>query len=284
MSYNSISTNNNINRYMNINNNANSTNVNISTSGGANSSQGLNTEQMLLQVLGLENLGLDSLSGTEGGQGTQGLAQMLQMGMLSKVFGGEQGSSNSEGFQMVLGALVKALNEKQQDNKIGIASNTQFDGVHITDLALRNLNTTTVRATNDNKTDDERIELAIKEASKKHGIDEDLIRAIIRVESNFNPKVKSSAGAMGLMQLMPENVKYYGVKDPYNIEENIDAGTRHIKDYLNMHKNNLDMALAAYNFGPGNMRKRGISSEGDFYKLPTETKNYLVKIRKYYNP
>ncbi|MEG0771766.1 transglycosylase SLT domain-containing protein [Clostridium sp.] len=280
MSYNNVSMN-NINTYNNINNKTNKVSTNNPTV--ANSTQGTTSSNML-EALGLGNLGLDSMLGTENGQGTEGLAQMLQMGMLSKVFGGGEDSSGSEGFQMVLGALVKALNDKQQGNKIGIDSNNQFDGVHINDLVLRSLNNTAVSAVNTNKTEGERIELAIKEASKKHGVDEELIRAIIKVESDFNPKVKSSAGAMGLMQLMPENVKYYGVKDPYNIEENIDAGTRHIKDYLKMHNNDLDMALAAYNFGPGNMRKRGITGEEHFYKLPTETKNYLVKIRKYYNP
>lgn len=280
MSYNNVSMN-NINTYNNINNKTNKAGTNNSTV--ANSTQGT-TSSNIFEALGLGNLGLDSMLGTENGQGTEGLAQMLQMGMLSKVFGGGEDSSGSEGFQMVLGALVKALNDKQQGNKIGIDSNNQFDGVHINDLVLRSLNNTAVSAVNTNKTEGERIELAIKEASKKHGVDEELIRAIIKVESDFNPKVKSSAGAMGLMQLMPENVKYYGVKDPYNIEENIDAGTRHIKDYLKMHNNDLDMALAAYNFGPGNMRKRGITGEEHFYKLPTETKNYLVKIRKYYNP
>jgi Transglycosylase SLT domain len=280
MSYNNVSMN-NINTYNNINSKTNK--VNTSNSMVPNSTQGITSSNML-EALGLGNLGLDSMLGSESGQSTEGLAQMLQMGMLSKVFGGGEDSSGSEGFQMVLGALVKALNDKQQGNKIGIDSNNQFNGVHINDLVLRTLNNTTVSAVNTNKTEGERIELAIKEASKKHGVDEELIRAIIKVESDFNPKVKSSAGAMGLMQLMPENVKYYGVKDPYNIEENIDAGTRHIKDYLKMHNNDLDMALAAYNFGPGNMRKRGISGEEHFYKLPAETKNYLVKIRKYYNP
>jgi hypothetical protein len=280
MSYNNISVN-NVNTYNNINSKI--SNAGISNSNVTNSIQGLTSNNMI-EALGLGNLGLDSMLGTESGQGTQGLAQMLQMGMLSKVFGGGEDSSGSEGFQMVLGALVKALNDKQQGNKIGIDSNTQFDGVHINELVLRPLNTTAVSVVNTNKTEGERIDLAIKEASKKHGVNEGLIRAIIKVESNFNPSVKSSAGAMGLMQLMPVNVKEYGVADPYNIEQNVDAGTRHIKDYLKMHNNNLDMALAAYNFGPGNMRKRGISSEGDFYKLPTETRNYLVKIRKYYNP
>lgn len=276
---NNISVNNNLNNY-----NINTKTIKSTSANNVNPLEGL-TSPNPLQALGMGGLGLEEMLGAQSGQGDQGMAQILQMSMLSKLFGGGEEGSNSGGFQMVLGALVKALNEKQQANKIGLDSNNQFSGVHINELNLRSVVAPqTVSATNENKTQGERIEAAIKAASQKHGISEELIRAIIKVESNFNPTVKSSAGAMGLMQLMPGNVKDYGVKDPYNIEENVDAGTRHIKDYLKLHNNNLDMALAAYNFGPGNMRRRGISSEADFYKLPTETKNYLVKIRKYYNP
>lgn len=289
---NNINVNNNVNRYnantRTVNNTTSTNNANASNKGTDVNSANVNNQQKssadnLLDTLGLGGLGLDGLLGGQGTQGTEGLAQMLQMSMFSKMFGGGEGS-DSGGFQMVLGALVKALNEKQQANRIGLDSNNTYDGVHINEITLRNLGKTQdINATYSNKTEGERIEAAISAASKKHGIDAGLIRAIIKVESDFNPRTKSSAGAMGLMQLMPENVQYYGVKDPYNIEENIDAGTRHIKDYLKMHNNNLDMALAAYNFGPGNMNRRGIKSEADFYKLPTETKNYLVKIRKYYN-
>lgn len=292
---NNINVNNNVNRYnvntRTVNNTISTNNTNASNKGTDINNTNANTLQKssadnMLDTLGLGGLGLDGLLGGQGAQGTEGLAQMLQMGMFSKIFGGGEGS-DSGGFQMVLGALTKALNEKQQASKIGLDSNTKYDGVHINEMTLRSLGTTgttqNINAAYSNKTEGERIEAAISAASKKHGIDEGLIRAIIKIESDFNPRVKSSAGAMGLMQLMPENVQYYGVKDPYNIEENIDAGTRHIKDYLKMHNNNLDMALAAYNFGPGNMNRRGIKSEADFYKLPTETRNYLVKIRKYYN-
>ncbi len=148
MSYNNVSMN-NINTYNNINNKTNK--ISTSNSMVANGTQGITSGNML-EALGLGNLGLDSMLGTENGQGTEGLAQMLQMGMLSKVFGGGEDSSGSEGFQMVLGALVKALNDKQQGNKIGIDSNNQFDGVHINDLVLRTLNNTALNAVNTNKT------------------------------------------------------------------------------------------------------------------------------------
>lgn len=227
--------------------------------------------------------GIGLLDDTLSKDGDFDLGKIMILGMMSSSLNGSGEGNSSQGFSVMMSSLLRALNEKDQQSQMGIDSNKAFDGIHITDLNLRpellgSINNST------NKTDGERIEASIKASSEKHGISEDLIRAIIKVESNFNPNCVSSAGAMGLMQLMPCNVEDYGVKDPFNIEENIDAGTRHIKDYLKMFNNDLDMALAAYNFGPGNMKKRGINGHEDFYKLPTETKNYLVKIRKYYNP
>ena len=130
------------------------------------------------------------------------------------------------------------------------------------------------------KSNNERIESAISSASKKYGVDSSVIRAIIKQESDFDPNVTSWAGAMGLMQLMPENVEHYGVSDPYNIEQNIDAGTRHIKDYIKMYNGDVKLGLAAYNAGPGTLQRRGVKSQADFYKLPSETQNYVKIISK----
>ncbi|MPM77408.1 hypothetical protein SDC9_124411 [bioreactor metagenome] len=92
----------------------------------------------------------------------------------------------------------------------------------------------------------------------------------------------SRAGAKGLMQLMPENCRDLGVKDPLNIEENIDGGTRHIKEYLDKYNGDVEMALMAYNGGPTRMAKRGVKSINDIYKMPKETQNYVPKVMKYY--
>lgn len=116
----------------------------------------------------------------------------------------------------------------------------------------------------------------IDKASRRYGIDSGLIRAVIQAESNFNPRAVSSAGAQGLMQLMPATARGLGVTDSFDPEQNVMAGTRFLKDMLRRYNGNLDEALAAYNWGPGNVDKHGSDT------LPRETRAYLAKVKGYY--
>lgn len=193
-------------------------------------------------------------------------------------------SSNGDAFDMVLVSLLKAISEV---NKQNTTTTYQCDNSlnNIVD-SLETLNSTqnTNRVESCNKDEDvnTRIDNAISISSKKYGVDENLIRAIIKVESNFNPNCVSSAGAKGLMQLMPENCRDLGVADPFDIEQNIDGGTRHIKEYLDKYNGDVEMALMAYNGGPTRMARRGVKSINDIYKMPKETQNYVPKVMKYY--
>ena len=117
----------------------------------------------------------------------------------------------------------------------------------------------------------------IKSASKRYGVEEGLIKAVIKMESNFNPTAVSRTGARGLMQLMPGTAAGLGVRNSFDPEQNIMAGTRFLRDMLDKYGGDLDSALAAYNWGPGNVDK----SRGAF--LPRETREYLVKVKKYYS-
>lgn len=125
------------------------------------------------------------------------------------------------------------------------------------------------------------IEAAIKEASRKFGVEEALIKAVIKQESGFNPNAISRAGAIGLMQLMPKTAESLGV-NPFDPVENIEGGVKYLKGLINRFNGNKYLALAAYNGGIGRMQKRGVDTVEEINKMPVETVNYVKKVMKYY--
>ncbi|SKA91729.1 Soluble lytic murein transglycosylase [Caloramator quimbayensis] len=138
---------------------------------------------------------------------------------------------------------------------------------------------------NDNKADDKinNISDAIKKASQKYNVEESLIKAVIDVESSFNPMAVSKAGAQGLMQLMPQTQKSLGVDNPFDVLENIDGGTRYLRTLLDAFSGNKELALAAYNGGIGRMKKLGVDSVEEIQKMPKETQSYISKVLKEYS-
>lgn len=115
----------------------------------------------------------------------------------------------------------------------------------------------------------------IARSAKAFALDEALIRAVIKVESNYDPKAVSAKGAQGIMQLIPATAREMQVADPFNPAENIRGGSRYLRKMLDEFGGNLELALAAYNAGPGNVRRYG--------GVPpfAETQNYIAQVKKY---
>lgn len=122
---------------------------------------------------------------------------------------------------------------------------------------------------------DPQITHAIVNAAATYNIDPNLIRAIIMTESSYNPNAVSSAGAQGLMQLMPATARSLGVEDPFDIWENIHGGTRYLRSLLDRFDGDLELALAAYNAGAGNVNRFG--------GVPPfrETQNYIPRVQRH---
>lgn len=110
----------------------------------------------------------------------------------------------------------------------------------------------------------------ISRASETYGVDRGLIVSVIRAESGFDPNATSPKGAMGLMQLMPGTARGLGVSDPYDPEQNVMAGTRFLRFLLDRYDGDVQRALAAYNWGPGNLERGG--------NLPEETRTYIARV------
>jgi len=117
----------------------------------------------------------------------------------------------------------------------------------------------------------------VEAAAKRYSVDADLITSVIAVESNFDPKALSRKNARGLMQLLPETAARLGVQNIYDPQENIDAGTRYLRELLQTYNNDVVLALAAYNAGPERVQQYG--------RVPpfAETISYVRRVKRSYD-
>jgi len=120
------------------------------------------------------------------------------------------------------------------------------------------------------------VDSAIEQAAARHNVDPNLVRAVVKVESNFNPNAVSRKGAMGLMQLMPSTARQLNVKNPFDPEQNVDAGVRHLKQLLESYGGDIKLTLAAYNAGAG-----AVARSSGVPHFP-ETQNYVRRITNLY--
>lgn len=187
------------------------------------------------------------------------LQQMLQMQLMGQIMKSSFGDSSS--FQIVLDSLLKAMENKDisaSNNMLSLDSiansgNKYYGAGQRLEDAKREINNIKSEVRTGNIT----IDSAVEKASRKYGIDKELLMAVIKQESDFNPNCVSNAGAKGLMQLMPGTAREVGVTNPFDIEQNIDGGTKYLKKMLDMNGNVKELALAAYNAGPGTLQWRG---------------------------
>lgn len=122
----------------------------------------------------------------------------------------------------------------------------------------------------------DRYDAIIDEAAQRHGVPQALIKAVIKAESDFDPQAVSGRGALGLMQIMPANLEVLAVTDPFNPHENIMGGVRYLREMLERFGQDLQLALAAYNAGPGAVEQ--------YRMIPPfpETQRYIQKVLHYY--
>jgi len=115
----------------------------------------------------------------------------------------------------------------------------------------------------------------ISQHAQSNGVRADLVRAVMQVESAFNPLARSPKGALGLMQLMPATIRQFSVMNPFDPSDNVRAGVRYLRELLDRYQNNEELALAAYNAGPA-----AVDKHGQTVPPYRETRNYVTQINQ----
>ncbi|MCS7299261.1 MAG: lytic transglycosylase domain-containing protein [Spirochaetia bacterium] len=165
-------------------------------------------------------------------------------------------------FQDVLNEVILESKSSDSDNKVNILSKTESSWKEVL------LSTSESR---DNKFDE-----IIEEASKRYDLPKELIKAVIKAESNFNPIAISPKNAMGLMQLIPSTAMEMGVEDVFDPFQNIMGGTKYLRKMLDRFNGNLFLALSAYNAGPERVSRSGGIPDIE------ETKDYVDRVIRFY--
>lgn len=199
------------------------------------------------------------------------LKTMFELQALQNFSATNNNSNSTQVFQELLGSLMSSNQTSTnliEENTLGssitsplLTNNTSLMPINLTKIS------------SNSNTDYEEI---ISEASTKYNVPEKLIHSVIQIESNYNSNATSYAGASGLMQLMPTTARSLGVQDVFDPSDNIMGGTKYLSQLLTKYEGNIELTLAAYNAGPGNVEKYG--------GVPPfkETENYVEKVKTQY--
>lgn len=211
------------------------------------------------------------------------LTDILQLSMLSKITSDNStdtqniDNQSSDLFELLLQEII-------QNAGAGVSNNSSEQLLNSNDSSITNNDITGIDGNNDNLNgnNSSQINSAIEQASQKYGVDSSFIKAMIKQESGFHPDAVSKAGAEGLMQLMPKTAESLGIKNPFDVLENIDGGTKYIKNLIDSFGGSKELALSAYNGGISRMNRLGVNNVSKINNMPKETQNYVAKVMKIY--
>lgn len=205
----------------------------------------------------------------------------LQMMQSSLDLGDNYNLEHMQTFKSPSSNLLNSFIDAYRENQANSGDSTNLEQasnlLHSNNAVVNNQKETSIAPTTHKLVDGTSwLDPIISKASSKYGVETSLIRAVIKAESDFNPNAVSHAGASGLMQLMPSTARSLGVTDSFDPEQNVMAGTRFLKDMIQRYGGNIDSALAAYNWGPGNVDRHP-------NQLPRETKDYQLRVKQLYS-